>query len=372
MMLYLAPEPPESNRVQMKKAALNVLAFLAGVSGLAVEQRPAVAPGLLAQEDAAAHVASSLLEVSDTAVQGRQERVENMLSAEQAALLSQEQALESIAAQQASLAQQQQALKEREAKVEEEISQKLAGLDASFAQVSASSQSGSSLEAGLETLKKWHPKTYLEMALPPLIYLGLVVVAGWIYGRHFTYPFPEIQNPELKERPFSMDDFTFGLFDAFSCDPDKRIFCCSCFCLPIRWADTASSPKINFMAFLPGLMLFATLISLINLTYGATFLAALGLGVLNRQRIRNIYGLPHKTCASCTSDTATWLFCSPCAVMQEAMQVEFVESSLDATVPQMVQMNHPIMDKFSTAPPTTGNLAGTLPAGQRKANQSCC
>jgi len=58
--------------------------------------------------------------------------------------------------------------------------------------------------------------------------------------------------------------------------------------------------------------------------------------------------------------------------MQEAMQVEFVESSLDATVPQMVQMNHPIMDKFSTAPPTTGNLAGTLPAGQRKANQSCC
>lgn len=74
----------------MKKAALNVLAFLAGVSGLAVEQRPAVAPGLLAQEDAAAHVASSLLEVSDTAVQGRQERVENMLSAEQAALLSQE------------------------------------------------------------------------------------------------------------------------------------------------------------------------------------------------------------------------------------------------------------------------------------------
>ena len=29
--------------------------------------------------------------------------------------------------------------------------------------------------------------------------------------------------------------------------------------------------------------------------YGATFLAALALGVLNRQRIRNIYGLPHKT-----------------------------------------------------------------------------
>ena len=25
------------------------------------------------------------------------------------------------------------------------------------------------------------------------------IEAGWIYGRHFTYPFPEIQNPELKD-----------------------------------------------------------------------------------------------------------------------------------------------------------------------------
>mmetsp|Transcript_1545 Transcript_1545/g.1643 ORF Transcript_1545/g.1643 Transcript_1545/m.1643 type:complete len:95 (+) Transcript_1545:36-320(+) len=94
-----------------------------------------------------------------------------MLSAEQSALLSQEQALESIAAQQASLAQQQQALKEREVKVEQEIAEKIAGLDASFAQVSASSQSGSTLEAGLETLKKWHPQTTTEMVLPALIYI---------------------------------------------------------------------------------------------------------------------------------------------------------------------------------------------------------
>jgi len=39
--------------------------------------------------------------------------------------------------------------------------------------------------------------------------------------------------------------------------------------------------------------------------YGATFLAALGLGVLNRQRIRNIYGLPHKT--PCPQRTHTGL-----------------------------------------------------------------
>lgn len=25
-----------------------------------------------------------------------------------------------------------------------------------------------------------------------------------------------------------------GLFDSFSCDPDKRIFCCSCFCMPLE------------------------------------------------------------------------------------------------------------------------------------------
>ena len=86
-----------------------------------------------------------------------------------------------------------------------------------------------------------------------------------------------------------------GLFDGFSCDPDFRIFCCSCFFLPIRWADTASSPKIQFLGFWPGLLLMGVLISVVNITYGASLLAMLALAVLNRQRIRNLYGLPHKS-----------------------------------------------------------------------------
>ena len=32
--------------------------------------------------------------------------------------------------------------------------------------------------------------------------------AGWIYGRHFTYPFPEIQNPELKDIARKSEMFT--------------------------------------------------------------------------------------------------------------------------------------------------------------------
>lgn len=83
-----------------------------------------------------------------------------MLSAEQSALLSQEQvgrpgeqhlkpeALEQIAAQQASLAQQQQALREREANVEREISEKISGLDAQV--------SSGSFAVGLAAFKKWH------------------------------------------------------------------------------------------------------------------------------------------------------------------------------------------------------------------------
>eukprot|EP00913_Durusdinium_trenchii_P022876 g21478.t1 len=189
-----------------------------------------------------------------------------------------------------------------------------------------------------------------EQLLPPVFYLLVVLVVGWVYGRHFTYPFESLRKDG--EPRFSREDFSFGLFDGFSCDPDYRIFCCSCFCLPIRWADTASSPKVKFLGFWPGLALFALLIACINLSYGATVVAALALAVLNRQRIRNLYGLPHKSCSTFSMDTLTWLLCGPCAAMQEALQVEFVDSPLDSTVPQMMQMNS--MDNFLTAPATVG------------------
>lgn len=345
------------------KQALCAWCFLALACGLSVEQRPSVdASGFLAAQvdGSTGKVGASLLEVSDGSMQGRQERVETLLSAEQSALLSQEQALEQIAAQQASLAQQQQELKERE--VEREISKKVTGLGASLAQVSETSSSSSGLQVGLQTVKHIIQKTWKEQLISAAVYMAIICAAGWLYGQFCTYEYASLR----QEPKISRDSFSFGLCDGCRCDPDHRICLWACCFLPIRWADTASSPKVNFMRYWPGILTMTLLFSLINLSYGATALLALLLMVLNRQRIRSAYNLPHRTCSTCSMDFLTWFFCPPCAAMQEAMQVEFIDSAMDATVPNMMQMG-PMNSAFLTAPAT-----GQLAAGQRRQQSSCC
>mmetsp|Transcript_16594 Transcript_16594/g.31358 ORF Transcript_16594/g.31358 Transcript_16594/m.31358 type:complete len:347 (+) Transcript_16594:37-1077(+) len=346
----------------MKKAVC-AWCLVASACGLSVEQRPiSDASNLLTAQDDSAKVGASLLEVADGTVQGRQERVDTLLSAEQSALLSQEQALEQIAAQQAALAQQQQELKEREAKVEQEISHKSSSLDASFAQVSATSSSGSSLQAGVQMFKHVIQKTWKEQLISAAIYMAIICAAGWLYGQYCTYEYGTLRT----EPKIARDSFSFSLCDGCFCDPDHRICLWACCFLPIRWADTASSPKVNFMKYWPGILTMTVLLSLVNLSYGITMLLALILMVLNRQRIRSMYNLPNRTCSTCSMDFLTWLFCPPCAAMQEAMQVEFIDSPMDATVPSMMQMN-PMNSAFLTAPAT-----GQLAAGQRRQQSSCC
>ncbi|CAE7697485.1 unnamed protein product, partial [Symbiodinium sp. CCMP2456] len=274
--------------------ALCAWCFLALACGLSVEQRPSVDASsfLAAQVDGSTgKVGASLLEVSDGSMQGRQERVETLLSAEQSALLSQEQALEQIAAQQASLAQQQQELKEREAEVEREISKKVTGLGTSLAQVSEASSSSSGLEVGLQTVKHIIQKTWKEQLISAAVYMAIICAAGWLYGQFCTYEYASLR----QEPKISRDSFSFSLIDGCRCDPDHRICLWACCFLPIRWADTASSPKVNFFRYWPGILTMTLLFSLINLSYGVTALLALLLMVANRQRIRSAYNLPHRT-----------------------------------------------------------------------------
>mmetsp|Transcript_32099 Transcript_32099/g.89424 ORF Transcript_32099/g.89424 Transcript_32099/m.89424 type:complete len:249 (+) Transcript_32099:2-748(+) len=161
--------------------------------------------------------------------------------------------------------------------------------------------------------------------------IGIVIGAGihiigtmiwsYIYGVCFTYAYPPLRNPPPAP---SREHFTFGLFHGCSCDPDWRICCCSCCCGGIRWADSMGSEKVRFMSFWPAVLLFAVLQYLAGLT-GVACLALLALGVLGRQRLREVYDLPHGDCQTCWQDCLIWLCCGPCAIMQEASQVEFVE-----------------------------------------------
>lgn len=154
------------------------------------------------------------------------------------------------------------------------------------------------------------------------VYLVFVVVAGWIYGLVIM----DQDYASLRRRPLvSRDRFSFHLFDGFQCDPDWRICICSLLFTPIRWADTASSIKIRFLHFWPALIIFAVLLSFGFLSIGITAFLLLLIVVQQRQRIRQVYGLPYGTFATRFEDCLTWTFCGPCATMQEALEVEFID-----------------------------------------------
>lgn len=301
--------------------------------------------GLIAQP-----TGTSLLEES-----GRQTKVQTLLGAEQAALLSQEQAIEQIAAQQASLAEQQAELKMREARVEAELAKKLAG--ASFSQTGASSYSGNGFRARVHEMGHWLMKNWKEQLIGAAVWFVVTIISGWIYGSYFTYEYPQLR----KEPIITRQGFSFGIFDGYSCDPDFRVCCFSHFCLPVRWADTASSPKVGYMSFWTGLFIYTLFASLNGFSYGITGLVCLILAVRNRQHIRSKYGMPSGTVATYITDCAVWLCCIPCASMQEAMEVEFVD-------PQGTVVPHTVKKAIQQ----TMGYDDRLLVSERQARQNTC
>jgi len=286
----------------------------------------------------------------------REERVEALESAAQQALAAQQAALEAVVTQQEALATQQAALQERQAQAERELNgihglvmlERLFGGEASSGYAPAPASVGvvapapaplaapSPAVAPVAALpppaekSSWKAPGWKEQLLSISVYLVMIVAVAFIYGRYFTYAYPTLrQAPNI-----ARDRFSFGIFDGCRCDPDWRICFCSWFCMPVRWADTASSPKINFVRnFWLGVVVFALLASLSELTYGLTGLLLLGLAVANRQRVRQVYELPSGNCATACEDCVMWTFCGPCAVMQEALEVEFVEPPLEPLNP---------------------------------------
>merc|ERR1719401_1178812 len=81
-----------------------------------------------------------------------------------------------------------------------------------------------------------------------------MLVMGYIYVWRFTYAYNSLRRPPEPRR----EGFAFGLFEGFNCDPDARIFFCSLCCGAVRWADTASAPKVDFVrSFFFGLLVFS-------------------------------------------------------------------------------------------------------------------
>lgn len=123
--------------------------------------------------------------------------------------------------------------------------------------------------------------------------------------------------------------FAHGLFTVDHCFGHHGIVCFCAWCCPaIRMADTYAKKPFPLMGgekgnFWVALVIIAGLAGFARLTYGFSSFVLFCMGIYYRQELRKQYGLHHGG-PSCVWDFLAWWCCTPCAIVQEARQVEFV------------------------------------------------
>eukprot|EP00929_Paragymnodinium_shiwhaense_P041972 TRINITY_DN217_c0_g2_i2.p1 TRINITY_DN217_c0_g2~~TRINITY_DN217_c0_g2_i2.p1 ORF type:complete len:279 (-),score=43.60 TRINITY_DN217_c0_g2_i2:62-844(-) len=154
--------------------------------------------------------------------------------------------------------------------------------------------------------------------------LLILVVAYWHHQRKKEVP--------PQQLPYDGDDFTHSLCDIMDRHEGGNI-CLWSFCCPaIRWAESASNSKVNFLSFWPALLVFLGLSilaascrntghAILGAVFGTLFLYTV---VTHRQKLRGIFGHGPGTVKSVIMDVLTWSCCPCCAIIQEAREVEYV------------------------------------------------
>jgi len=201
-----------------------------------------------------------------------------------------------------------------------------------------------------------------DQLLGAAVYFIFMMIMAKVYGMAFTYPYPKLH----REPTVNRDHFTFSLFECCNWDPDapsreamrdRRIPCCSCCCGPIRWADTASSGKTKLVAFWPAAILAVAMNALAGVSFFITGFIFILIATLHRQQIRKVYGMPHGSCGNCTEDLCTWFWCSCCATMQEAMEIEYIDPPSKPWQQSMVESLMP--SALQTSPSSSGRQERT-------------
>lgn len=111
-------------------------------------------------------------------------------------------------------------------------------------------------------------------------------------------------------------DWRFGLFDCMH----TPMICVLACCFPcIRWGDTMR--MAGFMSFWAAVLIFDFLYCANSATSGLTMLIVVMIATYQRQAIRRLFGMKSGT-AETAKDCAIYCCCSPCAIVQEARQLE--------------------------------------------------
>lgn len=165
-------------------------------------------------------------------------------------------------------------------------------------------------------LKFWNVEHVLGIG----IYLVQVLIAAVLYVAYLKHSYPKLEHDDLLA-----ERFQFSLMDVRHLQRDAQICVCAWFCCGIRWADTVSSQSVKYLRFWQALLIFELLFLCQGITLGVTGLVWLTLVVVGRQKIRQNYRIVAWTLPNLLGDILVWALCAPCAVAQEARQVEFVE-----------------------------------------------
>lgn len=167
-------------------------------------------------------------------------------------------------------------------------------------------------------------KSFWEQVVGISTYMVTTLIVGFVYMQFIT----KSVGPKLPDSMIRTDEFQYGAFECGDVGQDWYICLCAWCCQWVRWADTASHPQVDLLAYWPALFITALLSATATITFGTTMPILLLIVVHCRQRIRVAYGLPSGTFSALAWDCCLWLCCPCCAIVQEARQVEYVESRL--------------------------------------------
>lgn len=127
---------------------------------------------------------------------------------------------------------------------------------------------------------------------------------------------------DTRQEATRTDGFEQGLCDTKDCCGQDCLLCYCSLCFPeFRWSDTISKVKTIGLAFWTTVWFPILALSTSDLVLGIPVLALIIAATICRQRIRRAYALEEGGC-TWVLDFLTWFFCSCCAAVQEARQVE--------------------------------------------------
>jgi len=176
--------------------------------------------------------------------------------------------------------------------------------------------------------RMYYEQPYL-MITATLLHILLYIILAWVNQKYkkngFLAPPDESKNLPSKYQGISKCcGWDWQWFSKENKKHDMRILMCAFCCPIIRWADTIDNHKMMDGHFWHAFFLMLILATIGPFTFGVSILVSLCIGIYFRQVLRRKYDRGPGTMKSLMEDIFCWCCCTPCAIAQEAHEIENV------------------------------------------------